>query len=131
MSSERPPGFDGTLRPGESTVMSPTNRILNFDSEGDEGPLPTPEEQKELLLKWREEHATKQGKLMQNWEGSYTVVEVVRPGTYKLSGPDGSLIKKTLGMFHASVGFTSKLIGNPHFTSTFISAISFSIFVSV
>lgn len=38
---------------------------------------------------------TKQGKLMPNWEGPYTVIEVVRPGTYKLAGSDGIPIKNT------------------------------------
>nr|XP_017250755.1 PREDICTED: uncharacterized protein LOC108221384 [Daucus carota subsp. sativus] len=42
---------------------------------------------------------TKQGKLMPNWEGPYTVVEIVRPGTYKLAASDGSPIKNT---WHAS-----------------------------
>lgn len=38
---------------------------------------------------------TKQGKLMPNWEGPYMVIEVVRPGTYKLPHSDGSPIKNT------------------------------------
>ena len=42
---------------------------------------------------------TKQGKLMPNWEGPYTVIEVIWPVTYKLAGPDGSPIKNT---WHAS-----------------------------
>ncbi|XP_063949875.1 uncharacterized protein LOC135152721 [Daucus carota subsp. sativus] len=42
---------------------------------------------------------TKQGKLMPNWEGPYTVVEIVRPGTYKLAALDGNPIKNT---WHAS-----------------------------
>ncbi|KAK1363226.1 hypothetical protein POM88_038787 [Heracleum sosnowskyi] len=62
MSSERPPGFDGTPHPRGSTTTSLVNRQLNFDSEGDVGPLPTPEEQRELILRWREEHAAKKGK---------------------------------------------------------------------
>ncbi|KAK1364286.1 hypothetical protein POM88_039847 [Heracleum sosnowskyi] len=62
MSSERPPGFDGAPHPGGSTITPLINRQLNFDSEGDEGPLPTPEEQREFLLKWREEQAAKKGK---------------------------------------------------------------------
>lgn len=37
----------------------------------------------------------KQGKLEPNWEGPYKVTEVIRPGTYKLVGEDGSSIKNT------------------------------------
>ena len=38
---------------------------------------------------------TKQGKLMLNWEGPYTMTEVIRPGTYKLAELNGTPIKNT------------------------------------
>ncbi|XP_074326903.1 uncharacterized protein LOC141664846 [Apium graveolens] len=37
----------------------------------------------------------KQGKLQPNWEGPYKVIEVVRPGTYKLETLSGEAIKNT------------------------------------
>ncbi|XP_074341906.1 uncharacterized protein LOC141679302 [Apium graveolens] len=42
---------------------------------------------------------TKQGKLHPNWEEPYKVVEVIRPGTYKLQTLAGETIKNT---WHAS-----------------------------
>ncbi|XP_074377844.1 uncharacterized protein LOC141719370 [Apium graveolens] len=41
----------------------------------------------------------KQGKFQPNWEGPYKVIEVVRPGTYKLETLTGEAIKNT---WHAS-----------------------------
>ncbi|XP_074350622.1 uncharacterized protein LOC141689966 [Apium graveolens] len=38
---------------------------------------------------------TKQGKLQPKWEGPYKVIEVVRPGTYKLETLSGEAIKNT------------------------------------
>ncbi|KAK1372396.1 hypothetical protein POM88_028589 [Heracleum sosnowskyi] len=63
MTADKPPGFEDSGRPGGSSTVTPlVNRTLNFDSEGDEGPMPTPEEQRELLLKWRQEQTAKKGK---------------------------------------------------------------------
>ncbi|XP_074374041.1 uncharacterized protein LOC141714420 [Apium graveolens] len=41
----------------------------------------------------------KRGKLQPNWEGPYKVIEVIRPGTYKLETLSGEAIKNT---WHAS-----------------------------
>ena len=38
---------------------------------------------------------TNTGKLQPNWEGPYKVEEVLHPGTYKLSHPDGSEVPNT------------------------------------
>lgn len=35
------------------------------------------------------------GKLLPNWEGPYEVIEVPKPGTYRLRALDGSVIKNT------------------------------------
>ena len=35
------------------------------------------------------------GKLAPNWEGPYRVIEVVRPGTYRLATMDGSRLPRT------------------------------------
>ncbi|XP_074326562.1 uncharacterized protein LOC141664508 [Apium graveolens] len=37
----------------------------------------------------------RQGKLQPNWEGPYKVIEVVRPGTYKLKTLTGKAIRNT------------------------------------
>ncbi|KAK1387029.1 hypothetical protein POM88_015207 [Heracleum sosnowskyi] len=60
-SDDRALGFTETHRQGTSMTTPPINRILNFDDELEEGPMPTPEEQKAMILKWREETAAKSG----------------------------------------------------------------------
>ncbi|XP_074355737.1 uncharacterized protein LOC141695388 [Apium graveolens] len=50
----------------------------------------------ELVLRDTEaSDPTNTGKLMPNWEGSYKVKEVLRPGTYKLLNMDGSEVPNT------------------------------------
>ncbi|KAK1363124.1 hypothetical protein POM88_038685 [Heracleum sosnowskyi] len=58
----RPTGFTEIPRQGASASTPPINRVLDFDAEIEEGPMPTPEEQKAMLLKWREETTSKSGK---------------------------------------------------------------------
>ena len=61
-SEDRVLGFADTHRQGPSATTPPINRVLNFDDDLEEGPMPTPEEQKAMILKWREEAAARGGK---------------------------------------------------------------------
>ncbi|KAK1390011.1 hypothetical protein POM88_018189 [Heracleum sosnowskyi] len=58
----RPPSFTETPRQGASTSTPPINRVLDFHAEIEESPMPTPKEQKAMLLRWHEETTSKSGK---------------------------------------------------------------------
>lgn len=43
---------------------------------------------------------TRRGKLAPNWEGPYTVLEELRPGTYRLRSPDGRVLSHPWNIEH-------------------------------
>lgn len=65
-NDDLPIGFIDPLWPNDSHYTPHIKKMHNFDSEIEEGPMPTPEEHRSILQKWREEQATRKGKQKEN-----------------------------------------------------------------